>query len=121
MRHLLLVAAIASAAGGGGPAWDGHALRDQCAAAAQGDRENFCSGYLYATAETLQTVQRYYRRSVFNVCPPPLDAAFRSKLKTAFLDWASRNTDKLHHPANEVVIWALHDAFRCPRKEGRWE
>ncbi|MGF1616098.1 MAG: Rap1a/Tai family immunity protein [Gammaproteobacteria bacterium] len=93
---------------------DGHALRERCETAASTVDSGFCAGYLTAVADTLRSVNRYYKqRRVFNVCPPQPEAQDSAWLVRHFLDWADRHGDKLHHSANETAIAALHDAFRC--------
>lgn len=95
---------------------DGRALRDRCEIAASTVDSGFCAGYLTAVADTLRSVNLYYKRKVFNVCPPQPEAQESAWLVRHFLDWADRHGDKLYHSANEVAIAALHDAFRCRRQ-----
>ena len=113
MRLVVFVTALVWASSGLTDAFDGRELRDRCDTAASSANRGFCSGYLMATAATLRSVRRYYKRKVFNVCVPEPEALDASLLVQRFLDWTHRNPDKLHHSANEVAIAALHDAFRC--------
>lgn len=116
MRIIVLIMALASASLGWTAPLNGRALRERCeTTASKADRE-FCSGYLLATAETLSSIRRYYRRKVFNICLSGSEAEDGATLVQLYLSWTSRHPDELQHSANEIAIAALHDAFRCPRR-----
>lgn len=116
MRYIVFIGALAYAFSGWTEPFDGRALRDQCKSAASGADRGFCSGYLLATADTLRTVTRYYKRTFFSVCLAEGETLEAPLLVQRFLDWTNRNPDKLHHSANEIAIAALHDGFACRRR-----